>query len=331
MGNSGYKIVCTGPIGDVAIDILQPFGELVVAESFDHPSLLPLIPDAVALVVRGTEGVIDAGIIAAGRQLKVIGRTGVGYDNVDVAAATKRGIPVLHTPGANARAVAEGVVTYIMALAKRVPYWDQQLKAGNWRSRFESKPRDLEGAVLGIIGFGSIGGMVASLLRPFNMTVLAFDPFLLPEQAAEAGAELVELDTLLARSDYISLNAALTDEARQMLNRETIAKIKPGSCLINLARGGLIESLDVVYDALMDGTLAGVALDVYEPEPPDIRHPLFSHPAFLGAPHAMGMTPGAMNRIYEMLAVDIVAVLSGEVPRHVVNPEVLKDRSISAG
>ena len=320
---SDTKILATGPIDQIAIDILSSKGEVIIAPDGKPPSLLPLLDNVIGLVVRG-DGLANAEVIDAAQELKVIGRCGVGYDQVDVAAATRRNIPLVYAPGAGARAVAEASVALVLALCKRLSYWDQQFKAGNWRSRYETKPGDLDGATLGIVGLGRIGQILAELIRPFNMTILSFDPYVTAEQARPLGVEMVDLDTLLASADFICLHAPSTPETRGLINRERLKSTKRGAYLINLARGGLIESFDVLLESLENGTLSGVALDVFEPEPPDSSHPLFRHPDCLTAPHALGMTPGAMGRIFKSMADDMVAVLEGRRPQFVVNPEVLE-------
>ena len=317
------RIVCTGPIYEVAEEILQPFGEIVVAPDYTAETLLSLLDGTIALVVRG-EGIVNAEIIEAAKDLKVIGRSGVGYNNVDIAAATAHKIPVVYTPGANARAVAEAALTLMLALCKRVFYWDQQLKQGNWQSRFESKPGDLDGKTVGIVGFGNIGQAVAELLGPFNMSILAYDPYASEERAKQLNTALVSLEQLVRQSDFISIHAALSDDTRGLINNKLLKSVKPGAYLINLARGGLIESLDILFEALENGTLAGVGLDVFEPEPPDVSHPIFKHPNCITAPHALGMTPGAMTRIFDIMAAGMAEVLKGNRPQFAVNPEVFE-------
>lgn len=317
------KIVCTGPIHNVAVEILRPYGEVVIAPAFEEGVLLSLIDRAIGLVVRGAEGNVSARVINAATDLKVIGRSGVGYDNVDINAATARKIPVVYTPGVNARTIAEAAVALIFTLCKKVIFWDRQLKLGNWNSRFQSQPGDLDGATLGIIGFGRIGQMLAQLIRPFNVTILAYDPYVSYGRAKELETELVDLESLLQRSDFISIHAALTHETRGLINRERLRHLKPGAYLVNLARGGLIESLDVLYEALESGKLGGVGLDVFQPEPPDVSHPIFQLPNCVTSPHALGLTPRAMTKIFESMATGMAAVLDGKPPRHVVNPEVL--------
>jgi len=317
------KIVGTGPIDQVAIDILRPFGEVVVAPNTKEESVIPLLDEAVALVVRG-DGKVTARLIAAGRHLKVIARSGVGYENVDIAVASERKIPVVYTPGAGARAVAEAAMALMLALCKHIVHWDQQLKAGNWKSRHQMKNGDLDDATLGIIGAGRIGQLLAQMARPFNMTVLAYDPYADAERAAERGIELVPLDDLLKQADFISLHAVATDETRGLINRQRLKLIKRGSYLVNLARGQLIDGLDCLYEAMQDGRLAGVGLDVFDPEPARVNHPIFELPNCLTAPHALAMTYRAMERVFRSMAEDIAAVLTGKQPRFVVNPEVMR-------
>ena len=315
-------IIGTGPLDQTAVDILAPHGQFIMAPDHTEAALMPLLDRAVGLAVRG-EGSVSADVIAAAKHLKVIGRTGAGYNNVDIAAASARRIPVVYTPGANARAVAEAAIAMMLALCKQVVYWDRQLKAGNWHSRQDMSNRDLDGATLGIIGFGRIGQALAEVAAAFGMTLVTYDPVEQPEAAARLGVQYVPLEELLAKADFICIHAAQTADNQGLINRERLAHVKPGAFLVNLARGGLIESLDILEEALDDGRLAGVGLDVFDPEPPDVSHAIFQRQNCLTAPHALGMTRGAMARVFRLMAEDMAAVLSGQRPRHVVNPEVL--------
>jgi len=316
-------IACSGPIGAVAIEILKPYGDIVVADDSSEEALLRVLEGAVGLILRG-DGVGSAQVIETASDLKVIGRSGVGYDNVDIQAANDRKIPVVITPGANSQAVAEAALTFMLALCKKMIHWDTQLKQGNWRSRFEQSPGDLEGATLGIIGFGRIGRKLAELIRPFGMTVLTYDPFISEETGRELDVELVELDEVLKRSDFVSIHALLNENTRGLINKTHLSLMKPGSFLINLARGGIIENLDDVHEAMINGPLAGVGLDVFEPEPPDVSHPIFKLENCLTSPHAICMSKRAMYRSFKMMAEDMAAVLEGRTPRFVANPEVLE-------
>lgn len=315
-------ILASGPIDDAAIEILKPYGDVVIAPSPNEDSMLPLVRNAVGLVIRGG-GSASGNMIRAAPRLKVIGRSGVGYETVDIRTATQHRIPVVYTPGVGARAVAEASVAYMLALVKDLTSWDSRVKQGNWQSRFTARPGDLFGATLGIVGFGSIGQCLSRLVESFEMKVIAYDPYVTPDRVAVRGVTLVPLKELLSRSDFIAIHAPLTSETAGLINRETLLHVKRGAYLINLARGGLIESLDVLLEALTDGRLAGVGLDVFEPEPPDTGHPLFSMPNCLTSPHVLGTTQGAMREIFISMSQDMAAVFEGRRPRYMVNPEVL--------
>lgn len=322
-GDIGVKsiIVGTGPLDDVAANLLRPFGEIVVPSIAGEEGLLPLIPHAIGLVVRGG-GTATAALIREAKNLRVIGRSGSGYDSVDIAAATERKIPVVFAPGLGARAVAEAALAFMLALCKNISYWDRQVKSGQWASRFKSRPGDLDGTTLGIVGFGNIGQHLAGLVAPFRVKVLVFDPYIESSKAAEFGVRLTSLEDLFAKSDFISLHAPQTPATTGMINRNLLKQVKPGTFLINLARGALVENLDILHEALENGTLAGVGLDVFEPEPPDTSHPIFKLDNCLTSPHVLGTSEGAMREVFRSMAEDMVAVLRGRRPRFVVNPEV---------
>lgn len=324
-------VLLTGPIDPRAEEILRPFGRLVVAPDGREATLLPLMSDAIALVVRGG-GVATGPMIAAAPSLRVIGRSGAGCDQVDVAAATARGVPVVYAPGFGGRAVAEASVLLMLALTKRLLHWDREMKRGNWQSRFESFPSDLAGRTVGIVGLGAIGSALAEMLRVFDVRTIAYDPGRTDDDARLLGVTLMDLDALLASSDIVALHAPLTPQTRSMINRASIARLKPGALLINLGRGALVESLDVLCEGLDNGQLSGVALDVFDPEPPDTGHPFFRRPEVIVAPHALGITDGSMRRIFESMALDMAAVLSGGEPRHVFNRDALAQttRGLSA-
>ncbi|MFL2866920.1 MAG: NAD(P)-dependent oxidoreductase [Pirellulaceae bacterium] len=315
-------ILATAPIDQTAIDILSPYGEIITAPDDREETLVSLAADAEVIVVRGVAQITET-IIEAADKLKVIGRTGVGINNIDIASATARGIPVVFTPGANSRAVAEAAMAFLLALAKRVTYWDSQTKANKWNSRYHSMNDDLEGTTLGIVGFGNIGQQLARLATPFDMKIIACDPYTRPDIATELGVKMVPLDELIKRSKYISLHTVLTPETEGMINDKNLQHLQTGSYLINLSRGEAIDSLDTILEALNDGRLAGAGLDVFVPEPADISHPIFKHPNFLTAPHVASLTKNAIDTIHLWMANDIKAVLEGERPKHLVNPEVL--------
>ena len=316
------SIMVTGPVGEVVERELGPFGDLVVTPDIEEATFVRLAADAVAIVCRG-EARITGPVIDAAPGLRVIGRTGVGVDSIDLAAASARGIPVINTPGANARSVAEGALTFTLVLLKEVFHWDRQVRAGNWAARYELITRDLEDTVLGIVGFGNIGRTLASLALPLGLKVVASDPFVSVEDARAAGVTLLPLQELLLQADVVSLHATLTPETEGLIDAASLALMKPDAALINLGRGGLIDGLDILHRALESGRLRAVALDTFEPEPPDLGHPIFRHERCICSPHVLGLTPGAMQRIYVSMAQDMAAVLAGKRPRYCVNPETI--------
>jgi phosphoglycerate dehydrogenase-like enzyme len=315
------RIVSTAPIDQIAIDILEQVAPVEISASPDESTMLTLLEGTIGLVARGTEGSITRKIIENCPGLRVIARPGVGYDTVDVAFATQRRIPVVYAP-IGGFAVAEAALALLMAIVKKIQLADTILKQGQWQRRYQLSTGDLTGHTLGIIGLGRIGGRLARLVQNFEMEVLGYDPFLTEKDARGSGVEMVPLDDLLRRSDFISVHVPLGEQTRGMINRERIARMKPGAIFINTARGGVVESLDVLADALESGHLGAVGLDVFPTEPPDTTHRLFKHPHFTGAPHLLGVSRLAMERIYRSMATDMVAVLEGRRPRYCVNPEV---------
>ena len=209
MSDSTKKILCSGPVDDVVKEILAPFGQIVIAPDNSETTLLKMIKGTIGLILRG-DAFASAKLIDSAHDLKVIGRTGVGYEKVDIEAATRLGIPVVYTPGANARAVAEAAFAFMITLAKKIPHWNLQMKLGNWSSRYGQKPDDLDGQTLGIVGLGNSGQILAKLAHPFNMTLLAFDPYVDPAIAAEINVDLVSLEELF-QPFSIHLAACSTD------------------------------------------------------------------------------------------------------------------------
>ncbi len=317
------RIFATQPIDDYCATVLGRHGQIAFATDTTEAGMVRDIGDAVALIVRGPAP-ITARVMDAAPGLRVIGRTGVGYDKVDIAAATARSIAVVNTPVVGARAVGEAAIGFMLALCKRFAFWDRELKRGNWDSRYTDQGGDLDGQTLGIVGLGNIGAVVAVMAQPFAMTVIAHDPYVSPGHAAALGVELVPMDELMARADFVSLHCPQTEETRGMIDRRRLALMKPGSYLVNLARGGVIESLDLLDEMLGNGHLAGVALDVFDPAPPDVAHPLFARDNVIASPHAIATSAGAMKRIFRAMSDDMAAVLDGRRPRNIVNPEVLR-------
>jgi D-3-phosphoglycerate dehydrogenase len=292
-------IVATGPVHPVAEEIL---GEIVVGD------WRALLPEAVALIVRG-DAVVTAAELKTATRLRVIGRSGVGIDNVDVEAARARRIPVVFAPGANARAVAEGALTLALALLKRLPELGAAVRERDWDARDRLPLRDAAGATIGIVGFGRIGRELAELARALGMHVLAHDPWV--DEAS------TPLDALFENADVVSLHAPLTAETRGLVGPALLERAKPGLLLVNTARGALVSSLDDLLAALESGQLGGVGLDVFDEEPPDTSHALFEHPRVVVTPHALGLTEGAREAVFRAMAEGVAAALRGEPPPHV--------------
>jgi D-3-phosphoglycerate dehydrogenase / 2-oxoglutarate reductase len=304
-------IVAAGPLADPAPEILSRFGPLVVAEQDSEQALRPLLTDAVGLVARGPT-VVNADLLAAAPRLRVIGRSGVGTDNVDLEAATARGIPVVITPGANASAVAEGAVALLLAMVKVLPALDAAVRGGRWEERDALAPGDVAGTTLAVVGYGAIGRRVAELARGLGMEVLICDPLV------EDSVPLVEA---VARADHLTLHVPLTDATRGLISRELLSRARPGLRIVNMSRGA-VAPLDVLDEGLRSGVLSGAGLDVFDPEPPDPSHPLFEHDGVLCSPHALALTPAAKLAVFRAMSEGMAAVLDGGRAPCVANPAV---------
>jgi D-3-phosphoglycerate dehydrogenase / 2-oxoglutarate reductase len=258
---------------------------------------------------------IDADLLERAPRLRVIARTGVGVDLVDLAAASARGIPVVVTPNSGTRAVAEGVLALALHLIKRLGRLTTLVREGRWAERAQVPVGDLDGATIGIVGYGRIGRRVGELAAAFGMQVLAYDS-LSPPPAELACADLGEL---AASSDVLTLHVPLTEQTHHLVDEALLARVRPGAVLVNCGRGGLLD-LDAALAALRSGRLAGVGLDVFDPEPP-AHHPLFDHPDVVLTPHLMGLTRRATAATFTDAAGGVVDVLAGRPPAAVANPD----------
>ncbi len=317
------RIVTLGPLPAPVAARLEAYGEVVMTPE-DGAQAFEMLDDSVVLLIPRGSVHVDGRWMDRAPGLKAIARTGVGYDSVSIEDATRRGIPVLYTPGAMTRAVAEHTLAFMLAAGKRLQFWRQSLVEGHWNARYTRRNWDFEGRVLGIVGYGRIGRLVRQLCRPLNMAVLADDPYIDHAAFAADEVEFTGLEELLRRATVITLHVPLTDETRALINRSNIGLVQPGSLLINTARGAVVEDLDLLVEALEEGRLEAVALDVFPDEPPDLTHPLFRHPRAIVTGHVAARTPLAQQRILETMLEDACAVLEGREPNldHVVNPEV---------
>lgn len=277
------RILVTEKISPEGLAALQQDGARVeVKLDLDKAALLETLPEYDALVVRSATKV-TAEVIAAGTNLRVIGRAGSGVDNIDVDAATERGIIVVNAPASNNVAVAELTLGLMLALARQIPSAHASMQAGKWeRSKYMGW--EVRYKTLGLVGLGRIGSEVARRARGLEMNVIAFDPVVSFDRAAQLGVEFVMLDELLSRSDVVSIHVPLVDGTRNLFGADTLAKMKPGAYLINASRGGIVD--EVALAAALDaGQLAGAALDVFSKEPPPSEHPLIGHPKVITTPH----------------------------------------------
>lgn len=255
--------------------------------------------------------------------LRIIARTGIGIDNLDLDAATERGIVCCHTPDGPTESTAEHTVAMLLGMAKRLKQGNANLAAGQWGPR--SGPLigvEVQGKTLGLVGLGRIGRRVAQICRlGLGMTVIAHDPYVTAEQAAEAGVTLADLDTVVAQADFLSVHVPATPETYHLINQERIAQMKDGAYLLNLARGPLVDAA-ALLDAVDSGKLAGAGIDVFEPEPPSVDSRLRNHPHIIATPHVAGVTVEGRTRMEQMAVERVLAFFRGERPENVVNPAV---------
>src|ERR1700726_1392624 len=266
MGNK--KVLVADAISPRGVEALAAGGDLIVdvRTGLKEPELLEIIPKYSGIVVR-SQTKVTAPIINAATRLRAIGRAGVGVDNVDVEAATRRGIIVMNTPGGNTVSTAEHAFSLLVSIARNIPQADASVKAGKWdRKSFEGV--ELHGKTIGIFGMGRIGTEVARRVMAFGMRAIAYDPYLSSSRARSLQVELFEdLDQVLAQSDFVTMHMPLTAETKHLINADRIAKMKRGARIVNCARGGLIDE-QALLEALQSGQIAAAALDVYETEPP---------------------------------------------------------------
>ena len=311
------KVLISDKTDPICAETLKKFSGIEVEErgGMSPEQLLQEIPGYEALVVRSATKVTDR-IIKAGAKLKAIGRAGAGVDNIDIKAATDRGILVMNTPGGNANAVAELTVGMMFALARKLCTMGEGMKAGRWEKK-GYKGWELAGKTLGLVGIGQVGARVARKAAALDMKVLAYDPFVTKEKAREMGTELCELDRLYGASDYISLHLPKNEQTAGMINRDAFNKMKPGVFVINCARGGIVVEADL-RRALEQGRVAGAGIDVYETEPPEDWF-LAQHPAVIATPHIGAATGEAQVLVAEMIGRQIGQYLSEGKVIHAVN------------
>jgi len=309
------KVLVAEPVAKAGVELLkaQPGWDVVISNPKEYQQHLA---DAEALLVRSAVKV-TRDVLEQAPRLRVIGRAGVGVDNVDLAAATAAGVLVMNTPGGNAVSVAEHTLALMLALARSIPQASASTKSGKWEKK-KFMGTELRGKTLGVVGLGSIGQEVVKRARAFEMRVIACDPYVNPQTAADLSVCLVDLNELYADSDYISLHVAATPETIRMLSAEAFGKMRRGVYIVNCARGELIDDA-ALKEAIESGQVAGAALDVFKPEPPEAGFPLFSLEQVIATPHIAGSTEEAQEIVGVRIVEQVIEYLQSGVAINAVN------------
>ena len=318
------KVLIADPIAKEGIEALRAHAEVDVKTGLSREELVSLIGDYDALMVR-SETKVTKEVIEAGKKLQAIGRAGVGVDNIDVEAATSRGILVVNAPTGNTISAAEHTVAMMLALARRIPQAYQVLKSGVWR-RQDFVGVEVRNKTLGIVGLGNVGTEVARRAKGLEMRVIAHDPFVSEEYATALGVKLVSLDELLKESDFITVHTPITKATRGLIGAKELAKVKPSVRFINCARGGIIDE-QALFEAVEAGKVAGAAIDVFSTEP-TTDSILFKSDKIIVTPHLGASTAEAQTQVAIDAAEQVITVLKGQPPRYAVNapfipPEIM--------
>lgn len=311
------RILVSDSLSEEGIQILKDAGfEVVYKPGLSVEELKKEIADVDGIIIRsGTK--VTKEILESAKRLKVIGRAGTGLDNVDIATANEKGIVVMNVPGGNTLSAAEHTLALLFSLARKIPQANASVKEGKWeRKKFMGV--ELNGKILGVIGLGRIGSIVAERALCMKMKVIAYDPYVTPDFASKKGIELVSLEELLSRADFITIHTPLTKETYHLLNRDTLSKVKKGSYIINCARGGIIDE-SALYEALVSGHIAGAALDVFEKEPPDPDNPLLKLDNVIVTPHLGASTVEAQKVVAIEIAKQVVDYLLYGIVKNAVN------------
>jgi D-3-phosphoglycerate dehydrogenase len=319
------RILVADPLAEDGLERLRRAGEVTVVNKRPEAELIELIPDFDALVVR-SETRVTASILEAGHKLRVVGRAGVGVDNIDVPAATRKGILVVNAPRGNIVAAAEHTVALLFAVARWIAQADASVKRGEWtRAKFVGT--EVRGKTLGVIGLGNVGSEVAKRAHGLEMEVVAYDPVVSVERAELFNVELVGLSELLERADFVTVHVPLVDANRNLISTREFAMMKPTARLINAARGGIVSEA-ALYEALSTGRIAAAAVDVFENEPPG-ENPLLTLPNLIATPHLGASTAEAQVSVAFDVAEEVAAVLAGDLPRFAVNAPALPPEELA--
>ncbi|WP_446221462.1 phosphoglycerate dehydrogenase [Nocardia sp. IBHARD005] len=316
MSQAGRPVVLIADkLAQSTVDALGDGVEVRWVDGPDRPALLAAVPEADALLVRSAT-TVDAEVLDAGKKLQIVARAGVGLDNVDVPAATERGVMVVNAPTSNIHTAAEHAVTLLLSAARQIPAADATLREKTWqRSKFNGV--EIFGKTVGVIGLGRIGQLFAARLAAFETKIVAYDPYVSPAKAAQLGIELLTLDEVLQRADFISVHLPKTPETKGLLNAERLALTKPGVVIVNAARGGLIDE-QALADSINSGHVRAAGLDVFETEP-CTDSPLFDLPQVVVTPHLGASTSEAQDRAGTDVAKSVLLALAGEFVPGAVN------------
>lgn len=308
-------VVIAETIADSAIDVLRPTADVVIATGLGRTELAERLHDAEGLIVRSAT-TVDAELIAAAPRLRVVGRAGIGVDNIDLDAATAAGVIVVNAPDANTISAAEHTMALLLAQARRVAEADASLRGGAWeRSRF--KGVELHGKTLGILGLGRIGTLVAQRASAFGMRLIAYDPFVSDDRASRLGVRLASLDEVLAEADFLTIHLPRTPDTEGLIDAAALARAKPGIRIVNVARGGLVDE-EALAAAIVGGQVGGAAVDVFANEP-TTESPLFGLSQVVVTPHLGASTQEAQDKAGTSVAGAVVAALAGELVPTAVN------------
>jgi D-3-phosphoglycerate dehydrogenase len=313
------KVLVTEPLAEQGLVILRQKAEVEVRLKLRLPEMKSIIGDYEALVVR-SETKVTAEIITAGAKLLVVGRAGVGVDNIDVEAATRLGVVVVNAPTGNTISAAEHTIAMMLSLARHIPQAHTRLKSGVWQ-RSEFMGTEVRGKLLGIVGLGRVGSEVARRAQGMGMRLIAHDPYVSPEYAHNLGVELVSLEEVLRRSDFVTLHMPMISAAKSFIRTKELNMMKPGARIINCARGGLVDE-EALYKAVEQGKLAGAAVDVFTEEPAK-DNILFKSDRIIVTPHLAASTDEAQTGVAIDVAEQVVAVLSGQPARYAVNAPLI--------
>ncbi|MBC8429369.1 MAG: phosphoglycerate dehydrogenase [Dehalococcoidia bacterium] len=312
------KVLVSDPLSEEGIDMLRPHAQVDIKTGLTPEELTSIIGDYDALLVR-SQTKVSAKIIGAGKKLKVIGRAGVGVDNIDVDEATRRGILVVNAPNANTISAAEHTIALMFALARHIPQANAVLKSGVWR-RADFMGTEVKGKILGIIGLGRIGSEIAKRAQGLEMKVIACDPYITVDYARERQVELVPLEQLLKESDFITLHLTLSASTKGLIGAKELALVKPTVRIINCARGGLIDE-EALAKAVKEKRVAGAAIDVFSTEP-TTQSVLFEDDNIIVTPHLGASTTEAQATAAKDVAEQIIDVFRGQPARYAVNAPV---------